>query len=47
MKLHYLFNLFLIVTPLVLSSGYEDIDKSFLKNVKKCTANKEGIIIQL
>jgi Leucine-rich repeat (LRR) protein len=47
MKLKYLFNLFLITSPLVLSSGCDGIDKTLSNSVGKCTTNEKGEITGL
>ncbi|OUM70117.1 carbohydrate-binding module family 18 protein [Piromyces sp. E2] len=47
MKLKYLINLFLILIPLVLSSGCDDLDKDLLNFIKKCTTNDKGIVTEL
>jgi len=47
MKLQYLFNLFLIFIPVVISSSCNNIDKYLSEKVHKCIVNKEGKITQL
>jgi len=47
MKLKYIFNLLLVFVPLVLSSECNNIDKSILHSINKCSTNEEGKIIGL